>query len=574
MGDAAFQQKCFDVFNDLRDRGRTIIFVTHDMGALQRFCHRALLLERGDPVYMGEPHEVADRYLELNFGRDPEADGVASDGHTGDGEARVSRGVGRGRRRRATVIGAPARSASRSRRGSRSWWTSRTRRPACTSTTRSTDAVVVATTGDRERAQRPFRRRRGGRVLVHLRQRAGARALLPGVPARPPRLGPRRDRSLRGQLLVRRHRARRRWAGWSTCRCSRRSAAYRCATRTGHAHERRGATARREPRRRRGALRGAGTPDPRAARDHRRLAAVLASHLQHRASCSGSCASSARRWATCGSSSGRCCCSWCCTSSSPRSRKSARAKARATTSTALSCWPRSSCSRSSARRRWAPFAAWSTTRPWFARSSFRGMVIPLSIVLLALFNLCLNLIVVTVFALLAGVRPMLTLARGAADRRAAGDALHRHRDAAVGAVRLLPRHPADLGRAHQVIFYASPIIIPIALVQQHLSPALVHIYMLNPLAVIFQEFRHAFITHATPSARPAGLDRGAAEPDRYRAWRSSCSASRCSTGSRRAWPRISSGCEAPAPLRWTARSSGPRNLNMKRSSASIRVGQS
>ena len=71
VGDAAFQQKCYDVFNELRDNGKTIIFVTHDMGALQRFCHRALLLERGKPVYMGEPHEVADRYLELNFGRDP-----------------------------------------------------------------------------------------------------------------------------------------------------------------------------------------------------------------------------------------------------------------------------------------------------------------------------------------------------------------------------------------------------------------------------------------------------------------------------------------------------------------------
>jgi len=46
-GDAAFQQKCFDVFNEMRDNGRTIVFVTHDMGALNRFCHRALLLERG-----------------------------------------------------------------------------------------------------------------------------------------------------------------------------------------------------------------------------------------------------------------------------------------------------------------------------------------------------------------------------------------------------------------------------------------------------------------------------------------------------------------------------------------------
>ncbi len=89
VGDAAFQQKCFDVFNDLRDKGRTIIFVTHDMGAMQRFCHRALLLERGNPVYIGEPSEVADRYLELNFGRDPESMGATREGHTGDGQARI-----------------------------------------------------------------------------------------------------------------------------------------------------------------------------------------------------------------------------------------------------------------------------------------------------------------------------------------------------------------------------------------------------------------------------------------------------------------------------------------------------
>ena len=88
VGDAAFQQKCFDVFNRMRDEGRTIVFVTHDMGALNRFCHRALLLERGEVVHLGEPHEVADRYLEINFGRDPET-AAESDGRGGDGEARV-----------------------------------------------------------------------------------------------------------------------------------------------------------------------------------------------------------------------------------------------------------------------------------------------------------------------------------------------------------------------------------------------------------------------------------------------------------------------------------------------------
>ena len=71
VGDAAFQQKCFDVVHRMREQGKTIVFVTHDMGALKRFCHRALLLERGSMVHLGETEEVADRYLEINFGREP-----------------------------------------------------------------------------------------------------------------------------------------------------------------------------------------------------------------------------------------------------------------------------------------------------------------------------------------------------------------------------------------------------------------------------------------------------------------------------------------------------------------------
>jgi ABC-type polysaccharide/polyol phosphate transport system ATPase subunit len=88
VGDAAFQQKCFDVFHRMRDEGKTVVFVTHDMGSLRRFCHRALLLERGENVHLGDPSEVADRYLEINFGRDPAAAGSAG-GRSGDGQARV-----------------------------------------------------------------------------------------------------------------------------------------------------------------------------------------------------------------------------------------------------------------------------------------------------------------------------------------------------------------------------------------------------------------------------------------------------------------------------------------------------
>jgi ABC-type polysaccharide/polyol phosphate transport system ATPase subunit len=69
VGDAAFQQKCFDEFHRLRDEGRTLLLVTHDMSAVSRFCDRALLLERGDPVAIGEPDEIAEQYLAMNFAR-------------------------------------------------------------------------------------------------------------------------------------------------------------------------------------------------------------------------------------------------------------------------------------------------------------------------------------------------------------------------------------------------------------------------------------------------------------------------------------------------------------------------
>ena len=69
VGDAAFQQKCFAEFHRLKDEGRTILFVTHDMSAVERFCDRAVLLEKGRMVDLGEPAAIARRYNEINFGR-------------------------------------------------------------------------------------------------------------------------------------------------------------------------------------------------------------------------------------------------------------------------------------------------------------------------------------------------------------------------------------------------------------------------------------------------------------------------------------------------------------------------
>jgi ABC-type polysaccharide/polyol phosphate transport system ATPase subunit len=87
VGDAAFQQKCFDVFGRLQDEGRTILFVTHDMGTVVRFCQRAMLLERGRMVAIGDPEEIADAYLRLNFPGTTQAD--PSKLRSGDGSARI-----------------------------------------------------------------------------------------------------------------------------------------------------------------------------------------------------------------------------------------------------------------------------------------------------------------------------------------------------------------------------------------------------------------------------------------------------------------------------------------------------
>jgi ABC-type polysaccharide/polyol phosphate transport system ATPase subunit len=67
VGDAAFQQRCLDEFQRLRDEGRTIVLVTHDMTMVERFCHRALLLTDGNIEMIGDPHDVGRRYIERNF---------------------------------------------------------------------------------------------------------------------------------------------------------------------------------------------------------------------------------------------------------------------------------------------------------------------------------------------------------------------------------------------------------------------------------------------------------------------------------------------------------------------------
>jgi ABC-2 type transport system ATP-binding protein len=67
VGDAAFAQKCTDVFREKRDAGKTLVLVTHDMATVQAFCDRAMLIHDGEQRYLGDPEEAALRYYRLNF---------------------------------------------------------------------------------------------------------------------------------------------------------------------------------------------------------------------------------------------------------------------------------------------------------------------------------------------------------------------------------------------------------------------------------------------------------------------------------------------------------------------------
>jgi len=67
VGDARFQQKCFRRIRELRDRGTTILLVTHAAEMARGLCDRVLLLDRGELVFDGAPAAGVDRYYQLFF---------------------------------------------------------------------------------------------------------------------------------------------------------------------------------------------------------------------------------------------------------------------------------------------------------------------------------------------------------------------------------------------------------------------------------------------------------------------------------------------------------------------------
>lgn len=62
VGDEAFQRKCNDYFQERKKSGKTTILVTHDMGAVKKYCNKAVLIENGLVKAIGSPENVANQY--------------------------------------------------------------------------------------------------------------------------------------------------------------------------------------------------------------------------------------------------------------------------------------------------------------------------------------------------------------------------------------------------------------------------------------------------------------------------------------------------------------------------------
>ncbi len=82
VGDAAFQQKCADAFQEMKAAGKTIVLVTHEMTTVERYCHRAMLIDGGRIQHLGDPGEVGRHYLQLNFERGTEEGASPTSGPT------------------------------------------------------------------------------------------------------------------------------------------------------------------------------------------------------------------------------------------------------------------------------------------------------------------------------------------------------------------------------------------------------------------------------------------------------------------------------------------------------------
>lgn len=78
VGDVFFQAKCFHKFDEFKKAGKTVLFVSHDMSSISKYCDRVILLNQGVKLGEGTPKEMIDIYKRVLVGQyHPEEDGTA-----------------------------------------------------------------------------------------------------------------------------------------------------------------------------------------------------------------------------------------------------------------------------------------------------------------------------------------------------------------------------------------------------------------------------------------------------------------------------------------------------------------
>lgn len=85
VGDVFFQAKCYRKFEEFKEMGKTIIFVSHDLSSISKYCDRVYLLNKGDLLGQGSPRDMIDAYKRVLVGQysveeDSENDLLADEG--------------------------------------------------------------------------------------------------------------------------------------------------------------------------------------------------------------------------------------------------------------------------------------------------------------------------------------------------------------------------------------------------------------------------------------------------------------------------------------------------------------
>lgn len=71
VGDVFFQAKCYHKFEEFKKQGKTILFVSHDLGSVAKYCDRVILLNKGVKLDEGSPKAMVDMYKQLLVGQNP-----------------------------------------------------------------------------------------------------------------------------------------------------------------------------------------------------------------------------------------------------------------------------------------------------------------------------------------------------------------------------------------------------------------------------------------------------------------------------------------------------------------------